>query len=92
MTEQISLTHSEFETVGHQTSNKEKKSQILWYGKGANGLEEVEQVLLCADDAVIKERETWFHWRQSETAKKKQMLYKIMLLIRLPVATLRFLN
>ena len=25
MTEQISLTHSEFETVGHQTGNKEKK-------------------------------------------------------------------
>ena len=25
MTEQISLTHSESETVGHQTGNKEKK-------------------------------------------------------------------
>lgn len=63
----------------------------MWYGKGGNGLEEVGQVLLYGD-AVIKEKETQFHWRQSETAKKKQMLYKIMLLIRQPVATLGVLN
>ena len=30
-----------------------KKTQILWYGKGGNGMEEVEQVL-CVDDELIK--------------------------------------